>query len=106
MQQYKAEAHLDLCWNINSTPQKGPLIHSRIFLVFMAYFSTHTQVLTTKYLKQGRELELYYFQLTCSATDILLLGSTSRPSNLALTRFHTLTAYEFLSCTAKGTKQD
>lgn len=61
--------------------------------------------LNTKCLRQGLVFELYYFQLTCSATDILLLGSTSRPSNLALTRFHTLTAYEFLSCTAKGTKQ-
>lgn len=63
-------------------------------------------MLNTKCLRQGLLFELYYFQLTCSATDILLLGSTSRPSNLALTRFHTLTAYEFLSCTAKGTKQN
>lgn len=38
---------------------------------------------------------------TCSETLILLLGSMSRPSSLAFTLFHTLTAYEFLSWTAE-----
>lgn len=84
MQQYKAAATL-ICTTIAPTP-KGTPIHNRI-----SALKAHFSLLISMHLKKISVLELY-FQLTCSATDILLLGSTSRPSNLALTRFHTLTA--------------
>lgn len=55
---------------------------------------THTQAVQPSYswAKLSRLVASLITKSTCSATDILLLGSTSRPSNLALTRFHTLTA--------------
>lgn len=91
MQQYKAAATLILHWN-SSHPQRNRIVNPHSQQDFSPEGTLqHTHLLITMDFKQGPVLELH-FELTCSATDILLLGSTSRPSNLALTRFHTLTA--------------
>lgn len=84
-QQHKAAATL-VCTAIAPTPKGTPLHRFQPWRHTSAYIPANQSVF-----KARISTELYC-QLTCSATDILLLGSTSRPSNLALTRFHTLTA--------------